>query len=59
MRPAAVVSARSHSVQRAPTTAEIVPTTVEELLAAARATLLRLVPVAAQSSEPSTGPRGT
>jgi rhodanese-related sulfurtransferase len=32
-------------VQRAPATAEIVPTTVEQLLAAARATLLRLAPV--------------
>jgi hypothetical protein len=46
-------------VQRAPATAEIVPTTVEELLAAARAALLRLAPVAAQSTEPSAGPRGT
>jgi rhodanese-related sulfurtransferase len=34
-------------VQRAPAIAEVVPTTVEELLAAARATLLRLVPAAA------------
>jgi rhodanese-related sulfurtransferase len=37
-------------VHRAPATAEIVPTTVEELLAVARATLLRLAPVHAHDA---------
>lgn len=37
-------------MQRATDTAEIMPTTVEELLAAARATLLRLAPVDAHAA---------
>jgi rhodanese-related sulfurtransferase len=44
------VSARSFFVQRAPATPEVVPTTVEELLAAARSTLLRLTPADAHAA---------
>jgi hypothetical protein len=37
-------------VHRAPAAAEVVPTTVEQLLTAARATLLRLTPVDAHAA---------